>query len=323
MNTRYLVHRVVTSVLVLFGAAALVFAAVRSVPGDPVSLMLGRADLTNPELVANFRQAYGLDESVLVQYVAWIGHVLTGDLGRSLTSNEPVADLVLRRAGATFLLGIAAAVLSMFVGISWGLAAAYLSGVGGRMVRALPMLLMSVPAYAVGLALGFILAAWLRVLPSSGMVSPVGGGGFVDVLRHSILPAVTLAIFPAALTARITYGTIDEMRNEEFVRTARAAGLSKRRVLVRHILPNALLPVITNGGVLVGGMFTSAVFVETVFGWPGIGTMMVSAVESRDYPTLQAGALIVAAVFLVVNLIVDLLYAMIDPRIRVHAGAAS
>ena len=149
------------------------------------------------------------------------------------------------------------------------------------------------------------------------------GGGPLDLLRHLLLPAATLAVFPAALTARITSGTLDELRHEDYVRTAFAAGLSPRRVALRHVLPNALLPIITNTGVLIGGMFTAAVFVETIFGWPGVGTMMVSAVGARDYPTLQAGAFVVAAVFVLISWIVDILYGAIDPRIRTEEAAPS
>ncbi len=321
MSLGRLFRRTLSSIGILLGVSVLVFVAVRLVPGDPVSLMLGKADTANAQLVAQFRRSYGLDDPLPVQYAAWLSHVVRGDFGRSLQTQEPVGSLLARRSSATLMLASVAAVVAVIVGVLWGVAAAYANGMIGRGLRSLPMVLMSVPAYTLGIALTFIFAVWLRLLPSSGMQSPVDGGGPLDLLRHLILPATTLAIFPAALTARITSGTLDELRNEEYVRTAFAAGLPARRIALRHVLPNALLPIITNTGVLIGGMFTAAVFVETIFGWPGVGTMMVNAVGGRDYPTLQAGAFIVGAVFVVINWAVDILYGIIDPRVR--AGEAA
>lgn len=318
-----ILHRTLASIGILLGASILVFAAVRFIPGDPISLLLGKADTTNAALVAEFRRAYGLDDPLPIQYVAWLGHIVRGDFGRSLDTQEPVTTILARRIPATLILASVAAVVAVAVGILWGVAAAYAGGPIGRTLRSLPMVLMSVPSYTIGIALTFIFAVSLRVLPSSGMQSPVDPGGPLDLLRHLILPATTLAIFPAALTARITSGTVDELRHEEYVRTAFAAGLSARRVALRHVLPNALLPIITNTGVLVGGMFTAAVFVETIFGWPGIGTMMVGAVSARDYPLLEAGAFIVAGVFVFINWVVDILYGVIDPRVRSGEAAPS
>jgi peptide/nickel transport system permease protein len=318
-----ILRRTFASIGILLGVSMLVFAAVRLVPGDPVSLMLGKADTANPQLVAEFRRTYGLDDPLPVQYVAWLSHIVRGDFGRSLDTQEPVTSILARRISATLILASVAAVVAAVVGVLWGVAAAYGGGVVGRGLRSLPMVLMSVPAYTLGIALTFIFAVSLRVLPSSGMQSPVDGGGPLDLLRHLILPATTLAIFPASLTARLTSGTLDELRHEEYVRTAYAAGLSPRRIALRHVLPNALLPIMTNTGVLIGGMFTAAVFVETIFGWPGVGTMMVSAVGGRDYPTLQAGAFVVAAVFVVINWVVDILYGAIDPRVRAGEEAAT
>ena len=318
----YLARRLLASIGILFGVSALVFVAVRLVPGDPVSLMLGRADQSNPQLVAEFRASYGLDNPLPVQYVAWLSHIAEGDFGRSIVTGEPVAAILTSRISATAVLASLAAILALSVGVLWGVAAAYLGGWVGRVLRSAPMVLMSVPAYSFGIALSFIFAVSLRLLPTSGMTAPVDGGGPLDVLRHWVLPGVTLSIFPAALTARITTGTLDELRDEDFVRTARAAGLSSRRIALRHVLPNALLPVITSAGVLIGGMFTSAVFVEAVFGWPGIGTEIVLAVGNRDYPTLQAGAFVVGTIFVVINWVVDALYGFVDPRIKTQEAAA-
>jgi peptide/nickel transport system permease protein len=316
LSPGHLVRRTAASLAILIGVSILVFAAVRLVPGDPISLMLGKADQANAALVAEFRRSYGLDDPLPVQYLAWLSHAIGGDFGRSLDTHELVGDILGRRIQATLVLASLAAVLALSVGILWGVAAAYVRGLTGRVLRSAPLVLLSIPSFSIGIGLGFIFAVWLHVLPSSGMESPVDPGGALDVLRHAVLPAVTLAILPAALTARITAGSLDELGHEDFVRTARASGIPPRRIALRHILPNALLPVITNAGVLIGYMFTSAVFVEAVFGWPGVGTMMISAVQGRDYPTLQAGAFVVASVFVLISWIVDTLYGVVDPRIK-------
>lgn len=308
-------RRMLSSAAVMFGITFLVFAAVRIVPGDPIATLLSRASLSNPELVAKFRAEYGLDQPIPIQFLVWLRHVVSGDLGRSIVSSEPVSTLVWGRLGATLLLGVVAATLAFSAGIAWGVAATTARGQVGRVLRYTPLIGLTVPPFSIGLALGFVFAVSLRVLPASGMTSFIDGGSPADVLVHMVLPAITLSVFPAALVARITQATLDELENEDFVRTARAAGISSTRIIYRHVLPNALLPVITNGGVLVGYILTGAVFVETVFDWPGMGTLIVQSVQDRDYPVLQACSLIVSSIYVSMSLIADLLYAKVDPRI--------
>jgi peptide/nickel transport system permease protein len=294
----------------------------RLVPGDPITIMLGTAELADPKFVDEFRRSYGLDQPIPVQYWAWLSHLLTGDFGRSVVSRELVGDLLLRRLSATLVLGSTAAVLALVVGILWGVAAAYVRGLFGGVLRSAPLFLMALPSFSIGIALGFIFAVWLRLLPSSGMQSPVDGGSVMDILRHTVLPAVTLAVYPSAFTARLTQASIDELQREDFVRTAQASGIPPGRITLLHVLPNALLPVMTNGGVMVGYMLTAAVFVEAVFAWPGVGTMMVAAVLNRDYPVVQAGALLVATTFVMLSWIIDVLYGLVDPRINVRGRPA-
>lgn len=318
----HLMRRALASAGILFGVSILVFVAIRLVPGDPVTVMLGAGDIGNPELVAEFRRDYGLDEPLPVQYWAWASHILSGDLGRSVATHEQVGNIISRRLSATLFLGSIAAVIALVVGILWGVTGAYARGLLGLGLRSAPLFCMALPSFSIGIALGFLFAVWLRLLPASGMQSPVDGGDPLDLLLHVILPAVTLAFYPAAMTARITQATIDELKSEDFVRTAYAAGIPERRVMLRHILPNALLPVITNGGVMVGNILTSAVFVEAVFAWPGVGSMMVNGVLSRDYPVVQAGAFLVAATFVGLSWLIDALYVLVDPRINMRAQTA-
>ncbi|HEV8470463.1 MAG TPA: ABC transporter permease [Candidatus Limnocylindria bacterium] len=320
--SRYLARRGLASLAILVGVSVLVFAAMRLVPGDPITIMLGTAELADPKFVDEFRRSYGLDQPIPVQYWAWLSHLLTGDFGRSVVSRELVGDLLLRRLSATLVLGSTAAVLALVVGILWGVAAAYVRGLFGGVLRSAPLFLMALPSFSIGIALGFIFAVWLRLLPSSGMQSPVDGGSVMDILRHTVLPAVTLAVYPSAFTARLTQASIDELQREDFVRTAQASGIPPGRITLLHVLPNALLPVMTNGGVMVGYMLTAAVFVEAVFAWPGVGTMMVAAVLNRDYPVVQAGALLVATTFVMLSWIIDVLYGLVDPRINVRGRPA-
>jgi peptide/nickel transport system permease protein len=316
------VRRVLAATAVLFGITVLVFVVIRLVPGDPISTVLSRASIRDPALVARFRVEYGLDQPLPVQFLAWFRHVVAGDLGASIVSSERVSDLIWRRLGATLLLGAVAAVLSFAVGIAWGVAAAGARGFGGRLLRFIPLLGLTIPPFSIGIALSFVFAVALKILPSSGIASQLDGGSVGDIAVHMILPAITLAVFPAALTARITQATLDELQNEDFVRTARAAGIPSRRITFRHVLPNALLPVITSGGVLAGYLLTGAVFVETVFNWPGIGTLIVKSVLNRDYPVIQACALVIATTYVSLSLIADLLYLRVDPRISFQQGRA-
>lgn len=317
-----LLRRALASIGILIGVSILVFVAIRLVPGDPITVMLGAADIHDATLVERFKAEYGLDQPLPTQYWSWASHILSGDFGRSISTRELVGDVVGRRLSATLVLGGVASIIALTVGVLWGVLAAYLRGAGGAALRSAPLVLMALPSFSIGIALAFVFAVWLRLLPSSGMESPVEPGQFVDQLKHTILPAVTLAVYPAAFTARITHASIDELRGEDFVRTAYAAGIPDGRVMLRHVLPNALLPVVTNGGVMVGYMLTAAVFVETVFAWPGIGTMMVTSVLARDYPVVQAGAFVVAGTFVTLSWLIDTLYVFIDPRINMRGRAA-
>jgi peptide/nickel transport system permease protein len=305
-------------VATLLGASIVVFFAIHLVPGDPTETLLSAAGRSNPALVAKFRIAYGLDQPIWIQYVAWLRHVVVLDFGRSVVTDERVTDIIWPRLEATLLLGGVASVIALSSGITYGMLASYMRSGAGGVLKALPLIGLAFPSFAIGVALSYIFAVSLHVLPSSGMQSPTSTGDPVDIALHTILPALALSVYPAAFTARLVQGAMDELKQEDFVRTAQSLGISRGRITVQHVFPNAVLPVITNGAVLIGYMITAAVFVETVFNWPGIGSMMVNAVLTRDYTVLEAGALVVATVYILLSLGVDFLYGRVDPRVNVR-----
>jgi len=283
-----------------------------------MTILLGSVNIVNPELVARTRAEYNLDAPIPLQYLAWLGHVLQGDFGRSLVTAEPVSAIVGRRLGPSLLLGLTASTLGLVLGLTWGIAAGYLGGAGRTVLRGAPMLMLVIPTFSIGLLLVFIFAVSLGVLPASGLASPLEGTtpSVPSAIAHLILPSTALCLVPAALVARLTYATIDEVEQEEFIRTARALGVPPLRIAIQHSLPNVLLPIITTGGLLLSALITNAVLIETVFSWPGIGTMMISAVQQRDYPVVQAGIIVVAFVYVVSSFAVDALYLVADPRVR-------
>jgi peptide/nickel transport system permease protein len=318
---RYLLSRAGSSLLVLLGASVVLFTVIRLIPGDPMTILLGSVNIVNPELVARTRAEYNLDAPLPLQYVAWLGHVLQGDFGRSLWTGERVSDIVGRRLGPSLLLGLSASTLGLILGIAWGIAAGYLSGAGRAVLRNLPMLMLVIPTFSIGLLLVFVFAVTLGILPASGLASPLEGSepSVPSAILHLILPSLALCLVPASLVARLTYATVDEIEQEEFIRTARALGVPRLRIAIQHSLPNVLLPIITTGGLLISALITNAVLIETVFSWPGIGTMMVSAVQQRDYTVVQAGILVVATAYVLTSLAVDALYLVADPRVRTPA----
>jgi len=315
---RYLLSRAGSSLLVLLGASVVLFTVVRLIPGDPMTILLGSVNIVNPELVARTRAEYNLDAPLPLQYFSWLGHVLQGDFGRSLWTGEQVSSIVGRRLGPSLLLGLSASVLGLVVGIAWGIAAGYLSGAGRAVLRNMPMLMLVIPTFSIGLLLVFVFAVTLGILPASGFASPLEGTepSVPSAIAHLILPSLALCLVPASLVARLTYATVDEIEQEEFIRTARALGVPRLRIAIQHSLPNVLLPIITTGGLLISALITNAVLIETVFSWPGIGTMMVSAVQQRDYTVVQAGILVVATAYVLTSLAVDALYLVADPRVR-------
>jgi peptide/nickel transport system permease protein len=312
----YLLRRIAYLVPVLFGVSLLAFGLGRVAPGDPARDVLARTTGRQPthrEVVAE-RRRLGLDRPLAVQYGSWVAHAARGDLGVSYTTGEPVARAIRETLPLTLELAGAALVLSVALGVPLGVAAAARSGSWiDHAVRGFALVAASVPGFWLAYLLILAFSVHLHVLP------PVGAGG----LSHLVLPAVTLAVFDLALIARLTRAAVLETLEEDYVRTARAKGLGRSRVLFRHALRPGLIPLVTWAGLSFGYLLGYSVVVETVFAWPGLGYSTVLAIQARDYPFIQAFVLVMATVFVGLNLLVDILYVRIDPRVRFAADPAT
>ena len=312
---RYLARRLLLLVPVLVGVSIVIFGVLHLSPGDPAEIMLG-SQATQEDL-ARLRASLGLNEPLPVQYAHWMAHVVRGDLGRSIWMKRPVLPEVLGRLGATLLLTGTALLLSTIGGLALGVSsAAWPRSLLDRFSAVASLFGASMPSFWLGIVLMVVFALWLGWLPASGMFAPYGGGGVGDLLSHLILPAVTLAAASITIIARLTRSTMLETLGQDYVRTARAKGVAEGGVLLRHGLKNALIPIVTVIGVQAGYLLGGAVLTETVFAWPGVGTLMVQGILARDFPLVQGCVLVVALAFAVINLGVDLLYAWLDPRIR-------
>ena len=300
---------------VLLGVSVIVFMVLHLAPGDPAEVMLGAN--ANKEDLDRLRTQLGLDQPLHVQYLHWIGQVVQGDLGRSLWMKRPVLGEVLERFKATLLLTGSALLLSTLGGLALGIASAtHANSLRDRLSGVASLFGASMPVFWLGIVLMVIFSLWLGWLPASGMYAPYGGGGLRDLLAHLILPAVTLAAASVTIIARLTRATMLDTLGQDYVRTARAKGLGERMVVWRHALKNALIPIVTVVGVQAGYLLGGAVLTETVFAWPGVGTLVVQGILARDMPLVQGGVLVIALSFVLVNLAVDTLYAWLDPRIK-------
>jgi peptide/nickel transport system permease protein len=310
----YALRRLLLAVPVLFGVSVLVFSVLHLAPGDPAAIMLG-AQATKED-VQRLHRDLGLDQPLVIQYLHWIGQVARGDLGRSIPLGRAVLPEVLLRFKATLVLTAGALVIAVLLGLVAGIISAVKQYSWlDRLSMGVAVTGVSLPVFWTGIMLIIVFALQLRWFPSSGMSSPYGSG-VADVLWHLVLPAVTLGTASAAALARLTRSSVLEIIRQDYVRSARAKGLAERAVIARHVLKNAINPIITVLGVQVGFLLGGAILTETVFSWPGLGSMMVRAIQARDYPLVQGGVLLIATTFVVVNLAVDLLYALFDPRIR-------
>ncbi len=312
---RYLANRIALVLPVLLGISIVVFLMLKLVPGDPAIVLLGPQ--AEPKDIEMLRRAWGLDRPLYQQFVAWLAHVLRGDLGLSLEQRLPVSTLVLTRFKNTAILTFA----SVFVSCTMGLTAGVISAtrprsIFDRLTMLMALFANSMPAFWLGLVLILAFSLGLGWFPVSGMQSIRGEGGFLDLLQHLALPAVTLGGATTAIVARLTRSSMLEVIRQDYVRTARAKGLFERRVVVGHALRNALLPVVTVVGLQVGFLLGGAVLTETVFSWPGVGLQLYRAISTRDIPLIQGSVLLIAVVFVFINLLVDALYAYLDPRIR-------
>lgn len=301
----YVARRLLHLVPVLLGISFLVFMLVHLVPGDPVRVML--QDVGSPEQVERVRHQLGLDRPIYVQYLSFVVRAAHGDFGRSIHTRRPVAQEIAFRIPYTVRMAVAAMLVAVVLGIVLGsIAAMHHQSVLDYGTMAIALAGVSLPSFWFGLVLILVFSLHLRWLP------PVGA----DTPLHLILPAVTLGSGAAAIIARLTRSSMLEVLRQDYIRTARAKGVADRRLIYRHALKNAMIPVVSIVGLQFAGLLGGAVIVETVFGWPGIGRLAVDAIFNRDIPVIQAVVLVAAVIFVLVNLLVDLLYGLIDPRIR-------
>ncbi|WP_075221702.1 ABC transporter permease [Acuticoccus yangtzensis] len=307
--------RLLTAIPVLIGLSVIVFAIMAMIPGDPATAILG--SYATPENVERLNRQLGLDRSLPEQYFIWIGNILQGDFGRSLSLNRPVIDEVLERLSATMLLAGTALVLATIAGLAAGVVSAVRQyGLADKALTLMVLIGISMPAFFLGLLLILLFAVKLRWFPASGMTAIYGGGGPGDIAHHLVLPALTLAVVATGVIARLTRTAMLEVLRQDFIRTARAKGVPERRVIARHAFKAALVSVIPVIGIQAGFVLGGAVYVETVFQWPGIGSMLVTAISTRDILLVQGGVLVVAAAYVLFNLAADVLQMAIDPRLR-------
>jgi peptide/nickel transport system permease protein len=309
----YIFQRLVGMIVVMFLVVTIVFVIVRVTPGDPAAVMLG-PDAT-PQDIAELRSSLGLDRSILVQYAIYAGQLLKGDLGQSIFLNMPVASALLDRAEPTFFLTVFSLIIASVIALPIGIYAAYRRGsFFDQAATTLAMLAASIPSFWLGLLLMQIFAVRYNLFPVSGYGGP--GSTFLERMYHLTLPAVALGLVSSALILRFTRASMLDVLGDDYIRTARAKGVAERRIIFKHALKNALIPILTVLGLTAAVLISGAVVTETVFGLPGIGNLVVSAVLRRDYPVIQGALLVIAALYVLINFGIDMLYLLVDPRVR-------
>ena len=310
----YILRRCALMAPVLFGVTVIVFLVISLIPGDPAKAILGT--FATPENMAQIRHDLGLDRSLPVQYAIWLGRVLHGDLGRSFILHKPVMDEVLDRLFPTLLLAGTSLALASVVGMTLGIVAAVRQNAWqDKLITVVALIGISTPSFWLGILMIFLFGVRLAWLPVGGM-QEMFGGGLVDALRHLILPACALAAVASAVLVRLTRGAMLEVLRQDYIRTARAKGLSETKVIYGHAFRNAIVGIIPVIGLEAGYVLGGAVYIETVFQWPGVGRMLVNAISTRDIVLVQGGVLIVAFAYVVINLLTDIVQSMLDPRIR-------
>jgi len=310
-----IIRKLLTAFVQLFVVATLIFSVMYIMPGDPVLLLLGADSNPSPEAVAAMRAQLGLDQPVLSQYFVWLWNALHLDFGKSLTNGYPVANYVMQNLPRTLELACAAIVIATLVGVPLGVAAALKRGsTRDTVLTSVATLGISVPVYIVGTLLVLVFSLKLGWLPASGYTDI--GRNVVEHFRKLALPAVALGLGLAASIARMTRSSVLEILGRDFVRALRAKGMSERRIIWQHVLRNAAIPIVTIIGLQLGNLMGGTVLVEAMFNWPGLSTLLVGAVSARNYPLVQGAMLAIAAAFILINVAVELLYSLLDPRIR-------
>ncbi len=309
----YIAQRLAGMIIVMFLVVSIVFVIVRVTPGDPASVMLG-PEATQQDLT-DLRNRLGLDRSIFIQYVFYFGQLLQGDLGQSIFLNMPVGAALLDRAEPTFFLTLFALLIACVIALPIGIYAAYRRGsVIDQFSTTLAMLAASIPSFWLGLILMQIFAVHYKIFPVSGYGGP--GASFLTRMHHLSLPAIALGLVSSALILRFTRTSMLDVLGDDYIRTARAKGLVERVVILKHALKNALIPILTVIGLTAAVLISGAVVTETVFGLPGVGNLVVSAVLRRDYPVIQGALLVIAGLYVLINFAIDMLYLLVDPRVR-------
>lgn len=312
---RYVARKLITLPLLLLAVTGIIFIMINSIPGDPVSFLI------SPELPRNLadarREALGLNEPIPVRYVLWLEQVLHGNLGYSYIDYQPVTARMAERVGPTLLLMATGTLIALCAGIPLGIYAATRHGKPSDYALTVgAFAAVSIPNFFLGLGLILLLGLKLDLLPTGGLCEVGEQCGPLDVLKHLLLPATVLAVQELAIYMRLIRGSLLEVLNSDYIRTARAKGLTRRMVLYGHALRNGLIPVLTAFGLSLATLFGGAVVTEQVFHWPGMGTLTIEALKFRDYPTIMGVNLVAATLVVVGNLVADVLYAVVDPRIR-------
>jgi peptide/nickel transport system permease protein len=330
---KYFIKRLILTIPTLLGVSIIVFLLIHMIPGDPLDVMLG--DRASEAARIAFTERLGLDQPLYIQYWRWFSNAITGDFGTSIRSNETVMSEILSRLPATIELTVVALFIAVVFGIFIGVTSArYRNSILDQTMIGFSLLGVSVPIFWLGMMMIFFFAVILGWLPVSGRmpmgVSMPGGTGlylidtlvagkmnlFIEALRHLIMPASALATVSLALITRVTRSGMLDVLSEDYVRTARAKGLPNRKVIYKHALKNAMIPVVTVVGLQFAKLMGGAILTETVFSWPGIGRLLITAISYRDYPMVQGIVFFVAFAFILINILIDLLYAYLDPRIR-------
>ncbi|TKI56269.1 ABC transporter permease [Brevibacillus antibioticus] len=329
----YSIRRILMLIPVLVGMSIIVFSIIRAIPGDPALTILG--EKATPQALADIREALGLNNPWYIQYFDYMKDVLSGNLGESLQTNAPISDEIMPYLAATTELTIVSMLIAVFIGVNAGILSAWKQNSWFDYCAMLIALVgVSIPIFWLGLMEQWVFAQELKWLPSVGrddsrnpveaithfyiLDTMVAGrwDQLWEVIKHLILPGIALGTIPMAIIARITRSSMLEVMRADYVRTARAKGLAQFWVVYKHALKNAMIPVLTVIGLQTGLLLGGAVLTETIFGWPGVGRYIVTAIGNRDYPVIQSGILVIATIFVLINLLVDLLYAYIDPRIK-------
>jgi peptide/nickel transport system permease protein len=312
----YVIRRLITTLVLLYLIITAVFLLLHLLPGDPAMTVLGGID-ANPteEDIARVRNELGLDRPLYEQYLTYLGDTVRLDLGNSFVNGRPVANDLFTRLPRTMMIIVPAIIIAVLLGIPLGiLAARYRRSLIDPAVSSLALIGFSVPVFVSGLLLVYLFAIQLDWLPANGFVAP--RDDFTEFLKRAAMPIVTLSLGPMAITMRMTRSSMLEQMGNDYVRTARAKGLGELSILRRHVLRNALLPVVTVVALQFGAMFAGSVLVESIFNWPGVNTYLLTSIGVRDYPVVQGVVLVIAAIFVLINFLTDISFALFDPRIQ-------